>query len=424
MKLTALDAALNAVWAMEERSLEMLLEIAAREHDVTPEALAAYQAKSLANANRANSRDGVAILDAIGPLFRRANLMTAISGATSYDILRQDLQAALDNPAIKAIILNIDSPGGEANGTSELAQAVYDARGAKPIIAYIGGTGASAAYWLASAADQVVIAPTAVLGSIGVQVAYRESAPKAGEKVYRFVSAQSPNKNPEIGTPAADAQIQQTIDAMAGVFVGDVARNRQNAIGAESFEKATETVLTDFGKGGIFVGQAAVEAGLADSIGTFETVLAGLTGSKPKFGIKGIHMADETTFTAEQRDTHAAAAVTAERERVAGLRRLASAHSASDADLTAAIDGNVAVAAFALALADKATAAANAKTEADAVVAATARAAEEARLAALKTDEEAAAKAAASSDSEPGASKDADKLANDIIASANAVAGE
>src|SRR5206468_9882117 len=108
-------------------------------------ALEAYQAKSLATAARARVRDGVAVLDAIGPLFKRANLMTAVSGATSYTILRNDLQAALDDPAVSAIVLNIDSPGGEASGTNELAQAVYEARGTKPIIAYAGGTGPPAA---------------------------------------------------------------------------------------------------------------------------------------------------------------------------------------------------------------------------------------------------------------------------------------
>jgi ClpP class serine protease len=172
MKVSALNAALSAVWAMEEQALEVLLAIAAREHDVTPEALEAYAAKSLANSQRGRVRDGVAVLDANGALFRRANIFTAMSGATSYEILRADLQAALDDPAVKAIMLNIDSPGGEVSGTDELAQAIFDARGTKPIVAYVGGTGASAAYWLASAADKVVVSPTAVLGSIGVQVAY------------------------------------------------------------------------------------------------------------------------------------------------------------------------------------------------------------------------------------------------------------
>jgi signal peptide peptidase SppA len=417
MKISALDAALNAVWAMEERSLEMLLEIAARDHDVSPEALEAYSAKSIANAQRARVRDGVAVLDAIGPLFRRANLMTAISGATSYDILRQDLQAVIDDPAVKAVILNIDSPGGEANGTSELAEAVYGLRGKKPIIAYIGGTGASAAYWLASAADKIVIAPTAVLGSIGVQVAYRESAARPGEKTYRFVSSQSPNKNPELGTPAASEQIQNTIDAMAAVFVADVARNRG---------VATETVLTDFGKGGIFVGQTAVDAGMADSIGTFETVLADLSGGKPKFGNKGHLMADET-FTAEQRDSAVTAAVTAENERVAGLVRLADAHNAH-AKLSAAITAKTSVADFALALADDAKAAATAAAEAAAAATAaadaTAKEDETKRLAALKTDETLAGQAAVSTGTEPGAAKAGDKLVDEIIAAANAAAGE
>jgi hypothetical protein len=98
MKVSALDAALNAVWAMEEQALEVLLAIAARDHDVTPEALEAYAAKSLANAEKAKVRDGVAIIEANGPLFRRANIMTAISGATSYDVLRRTSKRRLMTP--------------------------------------------------------------------------------------------------------------------------------------------------------------------------------------------------------------------------------------------------------------------------------------------------------------------------------------
>lgn len=402
VRMSALDAALNAVWAMEEQALESLLAIAARENDVSPEALDAYASKTLANAQQARVRDGVAVLDAVGPLFKRANIFTAISGATSYTIMRADLQAALDDPKVKAIVLNIDSPGGEASGTAELAQAIYDARGTKPIVAYVGGNGASAAYWIASAADRVVVSSTAVLGSIGVQVAYRESEPKAGEKVYRFVSSQSPNKNPELGTEAATSQIQQTIDAMASVFVADVARNRG---------VATETVLSDFGKGGIFVGQMAVEAGLADSIGTFEAVLAELsaTGRRKSNGRKGATM-DEQTFTAAERDAAVAAATTAERERVAGLNRLATAHNAN-AKLAEAITANTSVADFALALADDAAAAAAAAEEAGT----NAEAEEAKRLAALKTDEEAAEGAAASTGTEPEG-ETADSVAARIIA--------
>lgn len=421
MKGNALKAAMSVVWAMEERALESVLEIAAREHDVTEEALEAYAAKSLANSQRARVRDGVAIIDANGPLFRRANLMTAISGATSYSIIRADLQAALDDPSVRAIMLNIDSPGGEVNGANELAQAIFDARGSKPIVAYVGGAGASAAYWIASAADSIVASPTAVLGSIGVQVAYREPAGKAGEKSYKFVSSQSPNKNPEIGTEEAAKQIQATIDAMAQVFVETVARNRG---------VATETVLTNFGGGGTFVGKSAMEAGLADSIGSFEAVLAELsTGERQVAKHTGaLAVMADNTFTAEERDAHASAAVTAERERVAGLMKLASAHGATSAALDAAIAGNVTVAAFAIQMADKADADAKARVEAEdrakAEAEAAAKSEEEARLKALKNDEEAAEKAGVSPGNESAEGEDpAAKLAAEIIASAAAVTG-
>jgi ClpP class serine protease len=134
---------------------------------------------------------------------------------------------------------------------------------------------------------------------------------------------------------------------MAQVFVETVARNRG---------VATETVLTNFGAGGTFVGQAAVDAGLADSIGSFEAVLAELSGGHhhgTKHKGARATMADET-FTAEQRDNAVATALAAEKARVADLRKLATAHGATDAELTAAVDGNVTVAAFAVQMADKA----------------------------------------------------------------------
>lgn len=401
--MRALDAALNVTWAMEERALETLLDIAARENEVTPEALEAYRAKALANGDRVRARDGVAVIDAVGALFKRANLFTAISGATSYSIMRADLQAALDDPTVRAIMLNIDSPGGEASGSGELSQAIYDARGKKPIVAYVGGRGASAAYWIASAADRVVVDPSAVLGSIGVQVAASVREPKPGEKSYRFVSSQSPNKNPELGTEQAAEQIQTMIDAMAQVFVADVARNRG---------VATETVLSDFGKGGIFVGQQAIDAGLADSIGSFESVLAELTAGAATKGNTGLIMATETeTGQPEAVDNSAAiatavaAALTAERTRMAGLQTLATAHGAADVDLQAAITGNMTVEAFALQIADKA-----AKDKAD-------------NVAALQRDEEEARPAGASRAEEPTAVT-VETVAQSIINAAAAARGE
>lgn len=390
--MRALEAALNEVWAMEEGALQTLLSIAARENDISPEALEAYRAKAVEGAERATVRNGVGVLTARGAMFKYANLFTAISGATSYDMLRRDLQTVVDDPSVRSILLNIDSPGGQANGTAELAQAIYDVRGKKPIIAYVGGMGASAGYWLASAADKIVVDPTALLGSIGVQMALTSDAePKGGAKSYRFVSSQSPLKNADPGTEAGAKGIQDMVDAMAQVFVETVARNRG---------VATETVLKDFGKGGIFVGMDAVKAGLADEIGSFESVFAELAASDRKPPRKkGISMSETTdketpvvvatapALTAADVSKAAAEAATnavaADRKRIAGLQKLAAAHGAKADDLTAAIDGGTTVADFALALADAVEAKGAAKIEA------------------LKTDDEAAKAAAASAGAEP-----------------------
>jgi len=213
----------------------------------------------------------VAVIPVTGPLFRYANIFTAISGATSYEILAQDFTVALDNPDITAIILNIDSPGGEVNGCAELANMIFAARGKKPIIAYASGDAASGAYWIASAADSVVASETSGLGSIGVVAVYRGAKPdKNAPTTIEIVSSQSPFKrlNPE--TDEGRAKLQTRIDAMAEVFVNTLARNR----GIE-----TAKVLEQFGGGDILIGTHAVNAGLADRIGSLEKLIAEFSAS-------------------------------------------------------------------------------------------------------------------------------------------------
>src|SRR5690606_38373052 len=146
-------------------------------------------------AERLTKRGSVAILEARGPLFRRANLFTAISGATSYDIMRRDLQSALDDPSIRAIVMNFDTPGGEVNVVDELAKAIRAGKAIKPIMAYVGGSAASAGYWLASQATEIIIAETAVLGSIGVRAVIQDTSEKdAQQGRLEFISSQSPGK--------------------------------------------------------------------------------------------------------------------------------------------------------------------------------------------------------------------------------------
>ena len=264
------NRATGEAWAITEQALSTILEIAARENE-SPRAVAARLGRELSNTYTAEERDGVAIIPVVGPLFRYANLFTAVSGASSYEILARDFTAALENPDIHAVVLNIDSPGGEFNGCAEFANMIYEARGAKPVIAYCSGDAASGAYWIASSCDQVVVSETSSLGSIGVVAVYR--AKDRSAKDVEIVSSQSPYKRLDPQSDEGRLRLQQRIDAMAEVFVEAVARNR----GVDP-----PTVKDRFGKGDVFIGTQAVAAGLADRLGSLEKVIAGLNHSLPR----------------------------------------------------------------------------------------------------------------------------------------------
>lgn len=262
--MSVLDLAVSSSWAMLEDDIARLVAIAGRETSVSPQALEAYAAKQANGGERLAIRGGVGIIEMSGPLFKRANLFTRMSGATSYGIMRMDLQAALDDPAIHSIILRIDSPGGEASGCDEFATAIYEARGKKPITAYISGCGASAAYWIASAADEIIVSDLAQIGSIGVVLGMRKNK---DDNSIEFVSSQSPNKRPDTDTDGGKGEIQTVVDDMAAVFVSAIAKYR----GVDE-----ETVLKKFGAGGIKIGAKAVAAGMVDKVGQLEATITAL----------------------------------------------------------------------------------------------------------------------------------------------------
>ena len=253
-------------WYMQPEWVQTMRSMAQRAHTPDFEAVLAKQTQRLDRSERALVRDGVAIVPVLGPIFRYANIFTEYSGAESIEILAQDFQAALDNHAVSKIVLHVDSPGGQVNGTSELGALIREGSQKKEVFAYVGGLGASAGYWLASSAPRIVIGDTAMLGSIGVVTGMFTDD---DENFIEIVSTQSPGKRPDVRTTEGRAQIQAEVDALADVFVKTVARNRG---------VTAEKVLAEFGKGGILIGQAAVDAGMADSIGSLEGLLAELAG--------------------------------------------------------------------------------------------------------------------------------------------------
>ncbi|WP_027489375.1 S49 family peptidase [Rhodanobacter sp. OR92] len=269
--IDAFELAASRPWLIQQEALETVLAVANRCGD--PEALQTRLGRPLDNARTVSMRDGVAVIPVTGPIFRYANLFTEISGATSTGTLARDIQSALDNKYVRAIVLDINSPGGEATGINELGKLIRAGRDIKPIKAYAGGTMASAAFWLGSAADEVIIDETAVLGSIGVLMSYLDTSArdaKSDVRTVEIVSSQSPDKRINPATDEGRAKVQSIVDALAEVFVNAVASNRG---------VTPQTVLADFGRGGVLIGAAAVKAGMADRIGSLESVIAELAGS-------------------------------------------------------------------------------------------------------------------------------------------------
>ncbi|WP_240488147.1 MULTISPECIES: S49 family peptidase [unclassified Halomonas] len=285
---TAFELAASHTWLMTAEALDTVMAIAAREGDV--QALEAKLGRPLDNTRSVTVRNGVAIIPVSGPIFRHANLMTEISGATATGSLATDIQAALDNPSVNTLVLDIDSPGGEATGINELAEMIYQARGTKPIKAYVGGQAASASYWIASAADEVIVDDTAQLGSVGVVLSLRKREDRPGEKSYEIVSSNAPNKRPDLETEAGRAQLQTRTDELANVFLDKVARNRGIP---------REEVNDRFRQGGIATGALAVAAGMADRLGSLESLIAELAGSVSKPSTKRSVMMTTVKTTAE-----------------------------------------------------------------------------------------------------------------------------
>jgi ClpP class serine protease len=353
----AFELAASRPWLMLPDALDGLMAIADRQGD--PEALEARLGRQLENTRAVTVRNGVAIIPVVGPIMRYANLFTRISGATSTQELATDFQTALDDPKVKAIVFNVDSPGGEANGINELSDMIHAARGKKPIKAYGGGSVASGAYWVASAADELVVDDTALMGSIGVVVEVLIREAREGEKRWTITSRNAPNKRPDISTEEGRAEISKTIDALGDVFVAKVARN----LGVDA-----DKVPAMGDHGGLMVGAAAVKAGLAHRLGSLETLIAELAGPASNTTRKLSMTIVKTTAelqqalaagtdpqtiqiaAPEQVDTAAvkSEAAKAERDRINGINALAV--KGFEAEISAAIENGSSVEATALAL--------------------------------------------------------------------------
>lgn len=214
--------------------------------------------------------DGVAVVPIQGVMSQRMNLMADVSGGVSTELLTTDIKTLTNDSKIKGIVLNIDTPGGAVAGTPELAAAVMAARQVKPVYAFVSGTMASAGYWSGSAAAGIYLSsPVVQVGSIGVVVTHNNRAKQneaLGIEKTEVVAGKYKRIASENGplTESGYAVLQETVDNIYTIMVGDIAKQRGVTV---------DKVLNDMADGRVFLGDQAIAAGLADGYSSLEELI-------------------------------------------------------------------------------------------------------------------------------------------------------
>lgn len=210
---------------------------------------------------------GIAVIPIHGTLVRRALGLEAASGLTSYGEIGATLEAALADPAVTGILLDVDSPGGEAGGVFELAERIRAADAVKPVWALASDSAFSAAYALGCAASRLVVTRTGGVGSVGVIAMHVDQSVRDAQEGFRYTAITAGARKNDFSpheqlSNEAAARLQAEVDRLYGIFVTHVAAMRGLD---EDLVRATEA--------GLFFGTEAVAAGLADGEASLDTAL-------------------------------------------------------------------------------------------------------------------------------------------------------
>ncbi len=229
---------------------------------------------SAVDSQRYETTGSIAVIPVYGVIAQRMNLLHAFSGGTSTEILSREIKAAVADPDVSAVVLDVDSPGGSVYGVQELGDEIRAAREEKPIVAVANSMAASAAYWIASQASEVVVTPSGDVGSIGVIIEHHDWSehvgPDGGLPRVTYITAGEYKAEGNSMEPLSDEALafyQRRVNEYYEAFVSAVASGRG---------VSAETVLSDFGGGRIYGAQAALDAGMVDRIDTLDNVIAGL----------------------------------------------------------------------------------------------------------------------------------------------------
>ena len=275
---------ITSAWAIEPEKLREIQAIYAthlRGEKIDIAAIEARLGRPLANDQQAYTVEpgGIAVLRMSGIIAPKANLFMQVSGGMSTQMATRQLESAVADPRVRAIVLAIDSPGGNVIGTPEMAAAVRDMANQKPIVTHSDGSLSSAAYWIGCAANAVYLSgPVVQAGSIGVVVdrSYNPSSSTQQEHITagrykRIAKANEPLSD------EARAIVQADVDYVYTLFVDDVARYR----GATS-----EQVLEHMADGRLFRGQQAIDAGLVDGVSTIDALMEDMATDPARYSTR------------------------------------------------------------------------------------------------------------------------------------------
>jgi signal peptide peptidase SppA len=278
MRLLRLVSAFAATpWALRIDTLEALTALLERAHVEGKLSEHEIQAATSAKADKpaygaAGAKENVAVIPVWGVISHRAHMVQDICGpgGTSTEILDHAIRSAAADPAIRSIVLDIDSPGGSVFGVAEVATTIMEARASKPIAAVANSLAASAAYWIGTAAHELFVTPSGEVGSIGVYAAHTDFS-KAEEAAGRKTTLISAGKFKTEGNPLgplsddAKAYMQERVDGYYTQFVRAVAKQRGVSVDA---------VRSGYGQGRTLGADDALSAGMVDGVATLSEVIS------------------------------------------------------------------------------------------------------------------------------------------------------
>lgn len=324
---------------------------------LTPEAnrfIGSYRRENGDGLSPATARTSIVTI--VGSMVNRGAWIGANSGLTSYEGIAAQLRDAENDPEVDNVILDIDTPGGEATGMYALAEQVRRLRETKNVVAVVNDVAASAGYGIASAADEIVVTPTSMVGSVGVVLLHVDRSGELAEAGLKptliFAGAHKVDGHPFGPLPAAvRSDLQKEVLVFYDRFVATVVAGRGDRL-SDADVRATEART--------YLGEEAISLGLADRVGTIDDVLADLTpasrgkSSKRKEksvdpnktepaadAPKGVPQAEHDTAVAAARTEGEKAGATAAQTRIAAILRSEAAKGRADQAMTLALDTTV-----------------------------------------------------------------------------------